>query len=94
MADEPVHPMAAAMQWVGRVFAASLTMVLPGLGGRWLDARWGTRFLGAVGFGLGLVGGMAYLIAITRQTQVARRRDADEGATQEHSGDGPRPPHN
>ena len=46
-----------AMQWVSRVFAASLMMVLPGLGGQWLDRRWGTRFMGLVGFGLGLSAG-------------------------------------
>jgi hypothetical protein len=92
MADEPVPPMAVAMQWVARVFAASAVMVLPGLGGTWLDGRWGMRFLGPAGFVFGLVGGVVYLIAVTRQAEVARRRDADEGARQEHRGRGPRPP--
>jgi hypothetical protein len=75
---EPDHPMAIAMQWVSRVFAASLMMVAPGLGGQGLDGRWGTAFLGPLGFGGGLVGGVAYLIAITRQADVARRRKAGE----------------
>ena len=92
MATQPEHPMAVAMQWVARVFAATAVMVLPGLGGKWLDGRWGTRFLGVAGFVVGLVGGVVYLIGVTRQSEVARRRDADEGATQERRGRGPRPP--
>jgi hypothetical protein len=66
MADEPVHPMAVAMQWVARVFAAALVMCLPGLGGQRLDARWGSSWIGPVGFVVGLVGGTAYLIWSTR----------------------------
>ncbi len=77
--------MAVAMQWVARVFAVSLMMVLPGLGGQWLDARWQTRFLGIAGFVLGLVGGMAYLIAVTRQADAAHRKYRDGT-----SGDGTR----
>lgn len=92
MAEEPEPPMAVAMQWVARVFAASAVMVLPGVGGAWLDGRWGTGFLGPAGFVVGLISGVVYLIAVTRQAEVARRRDADEGATQEHRGRGPRPP--
>ena len=48
--------MAAAMQWVARVFASAVMMCAPGLGGQWLDHWLGTRFLGPVGFVLGLVG--------------------------------------
>ena len=61
--------MAAAMQWVARIFAAAIVMTLPGLGGRHLDQRWGTTWIGAVGFVLGLVGGMAYLIVATRSAE-------------------------
>jgi hypothetical protein len=74
MAEGPMHPMAAAMQWVARIFATALMMFLPGLGGHWLDNRWGTRFLGLAGFVIGLIGGVAYLIAATRQADAARRR--------------------
>jgi hypothetical protein len=73
MSDHREPPMAVAMQWVARVFAASLMMVLPGLGGQWLDDRWNTKFVGAAGFVVGLVGGVVYLIAVTRQTEDARR---------------------
>jgi len=61
-----VHPMAAAMQWVARVMAAGLMMVLPGLAGQWLDGRLGTGFLVLVGFAVGIAVSIAYLIAITK----------------------------
>jgi hypothetical protein len=59
--------MAVAMQWVSRIFATSLMMVGPGLGGQWLDGRWQTRVFGPAGFVLGMVVGVIYLIAVTRQ---------------------------
>ncbi|HEX6963451.1 MAG TPA: AtpZ/AtpI family protein [Lacipirellula sp.] len=65
--------MAAAMQWVARIFAAALMMSLPGLGGQWLDRRFGTSFIGLAGFALGVVGGMMYLIAATRSEAAARK---------------------
>ena len=74
VAERPDHPMAIAMAWVARVFAAALMMFLPGLGGQWLDDRWGTGFLGLAGFVLGLVGGVAFLIAATRSAESQRRQ--------------------
>jgi hypothetical protein len=74
MAEPSDHPMALAMQWVGRIFAAALMMSLPGIGGQWLDRHWKTGFLGPAGFLLGLTAGMAYLIAATRQTDLKRRK--------------------
>lgn len=65
--------MAAAMEWVARVFASAVMMCAPGLGGLWLDHRLGTSFLGPVGFVVGLVGAMAYLIAATRAAERMRR---------------------
>jgi hypothetical protein len=52
---------------VARIFATTLMMVAPGLGGQWLDGRWETRVFGPVGFVVGLVVGVAYLIAVTRK---------------------------
>jgi hypothetical protein len=54
------------MTWVSRIAAVGMMMVLPGLGGQWLDKRLGSGFLGLIGFALGVVGGIAYLMAITR----------------------------
>jgi hypothetical protein len=59
--------MALAMAWVARIFAATVMMVAPGVGGQWLDGRWQTRVFGPVGFVLGLVAGIAYFIAVTRK---------------------------
>ena len=75
MVERPVDPMAAAMQWVSRIFAAAMMMVLPGVAGFWLDQKLGVGFIGLVGFAFGLVGGMAYLIAATRSKSAKRRTD-------------------
>ena len=79
MADRPDDrsnrpPMAVAMQWVARIFAAALMMFLPGLGGQWLDRQWGLGFIGPIGFVVGLVGGMMYLIAATRADDAERKK--------------------
>ncbi len=58
--------MAAAMQWVSRIMAAGMMMVLPGLAGQWLDGRLGTGFIVLIGFAVGLTWSIAYLIAITK----------------------------
>jgi len=52
-------------------------MFLPGLGGQWLDRRFGTEFLVLVGFVLGLVAGVTYLIWIT----TALNRPGGDGDT-------------
>ncbi|MEX1097867.1 MAG: AtpZ/AtpI family protein, partial [Planctomycetales bacterium] len=59
-------PLAIAMDWVSRVFSVALIMVLPGLGGQWLDKRWGTNFLALAGFALGVAAGIYYLLVVTR----------------------------
>lgn len=84
MADDPVHPMGIAMQWVARIFAAAIMMVLPGVGGLWLDDRLGMSILGLVGFGVGLVGGMIYLISATRSAEAGRKKAAQPQAGQDH----------
>ncbi|WP_428303666.1 hypothetical protein [Lacipirellula sp.] len=83
MADDPIHPMGIAMLWVGRIFAAALMMVLPGVAGFWLDKRFGMGFIGLIGFGFGLVGGMIYLISATRATEVGRSEAARPKAGQD-----------
>lgn len=63
---EQRSPLALAMEWVSRIFVVGLEMVLPGLGGGWLDDRWGTKpLLTLVGFGLGIAGGLAHLLLMT-----------------------------
>lgn len=79
MASHSVTPMAAAMQWVGRIFGAAIMMCLPGLGGQWLDSRLGTHFMVLVGFAIGLAASMAYLIAATRQAEARRKAARTSG---------------
>ena len=52
--DPGVSPVGEAMVWVSRIMAIGLSMFLPGVAGGWLDVRLGTRFLGPVGFVVGL----------------------------------------
>ncbi|MEO1994290.1 MAG: AtpZ/AtpI family protein, partial [Planctomycetaceae bacterium] len=55
--------MAQGMVWVSRISSVSLEMVLPAVGGHWLDNHWGTGpwcvSLGAV---LGFAVGMRHLL--------------------------------
>lgn len=51
---------------VARVMAAAAMMVLPGLGGQWLDRRLGTGWLALLGFACGISVSIYYLIVITR----------------------------
>lgn len=71
--------MSEAFNWVGRVMAVAVEMVLPGVAGYWLDGVWKTGFLAPVGFVLGLVMGMAHLIvmaqASARSKTGTRRED-------------------
>lgn len=53
------------MEWVGRIFAVAIEMVLPALAGRYLDQRFGLGFLALVGLGLGVTLGMVHLLAMT-----------------------------
>ena len=58
--------MAIAMEWVSRIFTVALEMILPGLGGQWLDRKLGTGFLVLVGFVLGLTLGITHLLMMTK----------------------------
>lgn len=61
------------MEWVSRILAISLEMVLPGLGGKWLGERWGAPWLGLVGIALGVCLGIAHLLVMTRASDQQRR---------------------
>jgi hypothetical protein len=54
--------MAVALEWVSRIVAVSLEMFLPGIGGQYLDQRFGTTFLAGLGFVLGMVLGFCHLL--------------------------------
>jgi hypothetical protein len=59
--------MTEALEWVSRIVSVAAVMVLPGLGGQWLDRRFGLGFLGPLGFVGGMALGIWYLLLVTRQ---------------------------
>ena len=63
---ERPSPTAEAMEWVSRILAVAAMMVLPGVAGGWIDKRFGTGFLGLLGFAVGVVSGIAYLLAVAK----------------------------
>jgi hypothetical protein len=58
-------PLASGIEWAARITTVALEMVLPGIGGQWLDRKLGTGFLGLLGFVIGLTGGIWHLLAMT-----------------------------
>jgi hypothetical protein len=53
-----------AFAWIGRIFATMLFMVGPALAGLWLDKKFGTSFLAAIGVMLGMALGIAALLIL------------------------------
>ncbi|TWT75962.1 hypothetical protein Pla123a_27470 [Posidoniimonas polymericola] len=68
MNDQRPSPNAAAYDALGRVFAASAMMALPGILGSWLGARWGVDWIGFVGFMIGPPIGLTYLLVAYRKS--------------------------
>jgi F0F1-type ATP synthase assembly protein I len=62
-----------AFNWVGRVIAVAVEMVLPGVAGAWLDRTWGTVFLSPLGFVLGLLLGVTHLIVMVQAAGRAKK---------------------
>lgn len=60
------NPLALMYGWVARMATIVLEMVLPGLGGQWLDSRWGTNYWAVVGFGLGFTVGLLHLLQMVK----------------------------
>lgn len=77
--DSGGSPLARAVEWVARITTVALVMVLPGVAGWWLDKRLQTRFLVAIGFGLGLALGLVYLLSLSG---VQGRRSNGDGGKQ------------
>jgi hypothetical protein len=78
------------MEWVSQITTVVVEMVLPGVAGQWLDRRWGTKFLGLIGFGLGLTVGISHLLAMTRAKSggqpVSRSTAVDTTETKDREG--------
>ncbi len=71
------------MVWVSRISTVSLEMILPAVGGHWLDGRWGSGpwcvSLGAI---LGFALGMRHLLQMTGVSRPAD--DGGQRADQNH----------
>jgi hypothetical protein len=65
------------MEWVAKITTVALEMVLPAVGGAYLDRRFGTRFATLVGLVSGLVVGMWHLLQMTRP-KLGRRNGRKE----------------
>jgi hypothetical protein len=80
--------MAIAMDWVSRVTTIVLEMVLPGLGGQWLDAEFGFGFFGLLGFAFGVSLGVWHLVLMSQpRSHPARRLGGGSGPGSSVGGD-------
>ena len=65
-------PISLALEWVARITAVSLVMVLPGIFGHWVDGKAGTSFFTLSGFAIGFVAGFVALLAMVKPRQKQR----------------------
>lgn len=86
MSDQrpPVHPLAAAADWVAKITTVALEMVLPTVGGAYLDRHWGTRYGALLGLILGVSVGLWHLLQLAREANLRNSRDR-----QKRQDDGP-----
>ncbi len=79
----PTNPLGEALEWAARIMAVSIEMVLPGLGGEWLDRRLGTSFLVIAGFTFGILAGVSHLLLMTAgiKRRVRRRGGGERDET-------------
>ena len=70
---------ALTYEWVARITAVALIMVLPGVAGWWLDVRFGTKFLALIGFAIGFCAGFAALLTMVNGNN--KKRKSDETST-------------
>jgi uncharacterized protein YqgC (DUF456 family) len=70
-----MHPLAAALEWVSKITTVALEMVLPTVGGAYLDRRWGTRYWALVGLIVGVTVGMWHLLQLTRDANKRGRQE-------------------
>jgi hypothetical protein len=73
------------MEWVGRIVVFALETVLPGLGGRMLDDRFGIGpVLMLLGFALGMSVGLWHLLAMTASAAKNRKPRAPDDKSREN----------
>ena len=71
MSDERpgIDPMALALEWVTKITTVGLEMVLPAVGGGYLDRRLNTTYWTLIGVVFGVVFGIWHLLLMTRPKQ-------------------------
>ena len=62
-------PIAVAMEWVTKITTVGLEMMLPAVGGGYLDRRFGTTYWTLLGLVVGVTTGIWHLLLMTRQKQ-------------------------
>jgi hypothetical protein len=65
-------------EWASRVTTVCLEMVLPGIGGQWLDKRWGTNYLALLGLVIGVSVGIMHLLAMTKQAEQSKNKKTED----------------
>ncbi len=70
-------PLVVALEWVSKITAVAIEMVLPGIIGTWLDRRWGTKFIALAGFALGLTVAIWHLLILTGTENAKRSKRPD-----------------
>ena len=74
--------------WIGRIFAIMIFMVGPGVAGLWLDRQFGTRFLSAIGFIVGMVLGTTVLLILVKVKRPSLDEQAARQAKEKEEADG------
>ena len=78
-------PIVIATQWATRIMTLAIEMVVPGLGGIWLDGRLGTKALFTLlGFALGGTFALWQLLRMTKPP--AGRTNSDSSENREQRG--------
>ena len=62
----PPPPIALAMEWVAKITTVGLEMIVPAIGGRYLDHYLGTQYWTVVGLVIGVVFGFWHLLQMTK----------------------------
>jgi len=73
--EEPkIDPLALGLEWATKITTVALEMVLPAIGGGYLDKRLGTSYWALIGVVVGMVVGMWHLLVMTRTKHVPKKR--------------------
>ncbi len=65
------------MEWVAKITTVGLEMVIPAVGGGYLDRRLGTNYWALMGLVLGVVMGMWHLLQMTKAASDRKRNRGD-----------------